>query len=67
MIMKTKDLRNNSVSELNSSLENLRKKHMELRFQHRMGALNNPVELRTIKRNIARILTVLREKQDENK
>ena len=38
---------------------------MELRFQNSSGTLKNPLEMRTLKRDIARIMTIIREKKDE--
>jgi len=63
--MKAQDLRNESVQELRSKLETSRNKMLELRFQHSMGALKNPLEIRTLKRDIAKIITVIKEKENE--
>lgn len=65
--MKAKELLNESVQELNSKIETLRKKYMELRFQHSSGTLKNPVELRTVRKDIARILTIIGEKKNERR
>ncbi|MFH1414895.1 MAG: 50S ribosomal protein L29 [Elusimicrobiota bacterium] len=65
-MQKAKDLRKDTVKELESKLGDIRKKHMELRFQHASGTLNNPLELRTIKRDIARIQVVINEKKNES-
>ena len=40
---------------------------MELRFNHTAGTLKNPLELRTIRKDIARLLTIMGEKKDERK
>jgi large subunit ribosomal protein L29 len=65
MVMKVKDMRTESPQELRSKLDNLRKKYMELRFQHSAGTLKNPLELRTLRKDIARILTIVGEKKAE--
>jgi large subunit ribosomal protein L29 len=62
MVIKAKNLRSETPQELRSKLDNLRKKYMELRFQHSAGALKNPLELRTLRKDIARILTIIGEK-----
>ncbi len=63
--MKAKDLRNDSIVELNEKLNVLRKKHMEFRFQQIGGTLNNPIEIRGVKRDISRIITIIGEKKNE--
>ncbi len=49
--------------ELNAELNNMKKELFNLRFQHVTGQLENPVELRETKRDIARVKTVIREKE----
>ena len=65
--MKTKDfvkeLNNKSVDELNNELVAAKKELFNLRFQHVTGQLENPVKLRETKRDIARVKTVIREKE----
>ena len=65
--MKTKDfvkeLNNKSVDELNNELVAAKKELFNLRFQHVTGQLENPVKMRELKRNIARVKTILREKE----
>ena len=59
-----KELRKLSVKDLETKLKDLKLLLMKLRIkQHVEGALENPMAIRTVKRNIARILTVIREKQ----
>jgi large subunit ribosomal protein L29 len=60
-----KDLRTESIEELYSKTESIRKKYMELRFQHASGTLKNPIELRAIRRDIAKMITVINEKKNE--
>ena len=60
--MDIKTLREKSVSELNDVLKELRKEQFNLRMQHATGQLQNTAELRKVRRNIARIKTLIREK-----
>ncbi len=48
--------------ELLAKYEELKKKHMDLRFKTVLGHLENPVEKRTIRRQIARVKTLIHEK-----
>ena len=59
--MKVEDLRKMTFEELKEKEKELRKKLMELRFQNSVGTLDKPSEIRKTKKDIARILTVLRE------
>ena len=65
--MKTKDfvkeLNNKSVDELNNELVAAKKELFNLRFQHVTGQLENPVKMRELKRDIARVKTIIREKE----
>lgn len=54
-----KDLHNLSVAELNNTLVELKEELFNLRFRHTTGQLENPLALRTCKRNIARVKTAL--------
>lgn len=60
--MKSTELRNKSVTELNSELEALLKAHFSLRMQKSMQQLTKTSELRVVRRSIARVRTILREK-----
>ncbi|MGM0568914.1 MAG: 50S ribosomal protein L29 [Elusimicrobiota bacterium] len=66
MPLNVKDLRNETVTELENRMRAEKKKLMEMRFKHASGALDNPIDLRNSKRDIARIMTVIREKEVEN-
>ena len=59
--MKIEKIRNMSQSELASEEMKLRKELFNLRFQHVTGQLDNPLKMKEIKRDIARIKTVIRE------
>ena len=57
-----KDLRKMSVEELNAKLKELKEELFTLRFQHAINQLDNPQRIVEVKRNIARVMTVLSEK-----
>ncbi len=57
-----KDLRNMSAEELNAKLKELKEELFRLRFQHAINQLDNPQKIVETKRNIARVMTILSEK-----
>jgi large subunit ribosomal protein L29 len=59
--MAKEDLRNLSAVELNSRLDNTREELMNLRFQLASGELTDFTRIRYTRRQIARLLTILRE------
>jgi large subunit ribosomal protein L29 len=61
--MKAKELRNKSVDELNKSVSDLKTELFNLRFQLATGELDNPMRISKVKKDIARIKTVLRERE----
>ena len=60
--MKIRELRELSEEELSSKEDELRDQLFKLRFQHSLGQLDNAVKLRNIKKDIARVKTILKEK-----
>ena len=58
---KPANLRNQSVVELEAKLRQLREEVFNLRFRNSMAQLDNPLRLREVRRDIARIETVLHE------
>ena len=52
-----------SEAELNAELTKMKKDLFNLRFQHVTGQLENPVLLRETRRDIARVKTIIREKE----
>ena len=58
----TKDLRKMSVEELDKKLKELKEELFTLRFQHAINQLDNPQKIVEVKKNIARVMTVLSEK-----
>lgn len=61
--MKAKDIRTKSTEELTSELSNLKEELFNLRFQNATGQLDNPLRIRQVKKDYARIKTVLRERE----
>ena len=61
-MMKAKELKNLSVDELNKKLEELKKDLFMLRMQHATNQLENPLKLNAVKKDIARVKTIIREK-----
>ncbi|NLZ71155.1 MAG: 50S ribosomal protein L29 [Clostridiaceae bacterium] len=59
--MKTTELRNMTADDLNQELVELKEQLFKLRFQHATNQLDNPMELKTVRREIARVKTILRE------
>ena len=60
--MKAKEIRALSASELDAKLVELKKELFNLRFQHATNQLDNPNKLADVKRDIARVQTIIREK-----
>lgn len=62
--MKTNEtLRSMSTAELEKKLADLKQELFALRFQHATNQLDNPSQLTVVRRNIARVKTILREKE----
>ncbi len=61
--MKASELRQSSVAELNEELVKLRKEQFNLRMQDATGQLTNQDQFRKVRRDIARVKTVLNEKR----
>ena len=61
-MMKAKELKNLSVEDLNKKLEDLKKDLFMLRMQHATNQLDNPLQLAAVKKDIARVKTIIREK-----
>ena len=58
----TEDLKKMSADELTAKLTELKEELFSLRFQHAINQLDNPQKIVEVKRNIARVMTVLSEK-----
>ena len=62
-VMKAKEIRNFTTEELNAKLVDLKEELFNLRFQHATGQLDNPMRVRAVRREIARVKTILRERE----
>ncbi|MBQ2736492.1 MAG: 50S ribosomal protein L29 [Clostridia bacterium] len=60
--MKTNDIRKMSVEELNKTLKELKEELFNLRFQNTINQLDNPHKIADVKKDIARVKTILNEK-----
>tara|TARA_R110002094_G_scaffold58594_1_gene69593 strand:+ start:577 stop:813 length:237 start_codon:yes stop_codon:yes gene_type:complete len=60
--MNAKELHDKTPDQLRDELVNLKKEAFNLRFQQATGQLENPARLRTVKRDVARVHTVLNQK-----
>lgn len=62
--MKASDLRDLDIEELRQKEADFRKELFNLRFQQATGEITNPQRLGDVKKDIARVLTVIREKAE---
>ena len=60
--MKAAELRNLSCDELTAKLKELKNELFNLRFQHAINQLDNPHKIVDVKKDIARVMTILQEK-----
>ena len=58
----TKELKAMSAEQLNAKLKELKEELFNLRFQHAINQLDNPQKMVEVKKNIARVMTILSEK-----
>ena len=58
-----KDVRGMSVEKLQEKLQELKKDLFMLRMQHATNQLDNPMQIAAVKKDIARIKTIIREKE----
>ncbi len=61
--MKTKDIKELTKEELLKRKKDLKEEMFNLRFQHSTGQLENTARMRVIKRDVARLETILRQKE----
>ena len=60
---KIKEIRGLSVEDLDKKLNDLKKDLFMLRMQHATNQLDNPLQIAAVKKDIARIKTIIREKE----
>ncbi len=61
--MKIKEIRNLSVEDLKLKLKNLKTELFNLRFQLAVNQLENPMRIKAVKKDIARVNTIMRERE----
>ena len=61
--MELKKMRDMTDLELNAELKKMKNELFNLRFQHVTGQLENPLKMRDARKNIARVKTIIREKE----
>lgn len=61
--MNSTELREKGLEELSALCEERRRELFDLRFKHYTGQLSNTAALRTVRRDIARIETIIRERE----
>ena len=64
--MKATELREMTAVELNKQLKDLKAGLFNLRFQHAINQLDNPIRIEAVKKDTARVMTVLAEKNAKN-
>ena len=65
--MKPAEIRQMTAEELNSKLAELKKDLFNLRLQHAINQLDNPLKIAEVKKDIARVNTIIRQKNMANK
>ena len=61
--MKTNEIRELSVEDLKAKIEELTTERFNLRFRSATESIENPMRFRSLRRDIARMQTILREKE----
>lgn len=62
--MKASEIRDMTAQELENKLVDLKKELFALRFQHTVNQLDNPARLKAVKKDIARIKSIMREQSN---
>ena len=65
-MMKANEIRKMSAAELDAKLVELKKNLFMLRMQHATNQLDNPLQIAVVKKDIARIKTIIRENATKN-
>ena len=65
-MMKANEIRKMSAAELDAKLVELKKNLFMLRMQHATNQLDNPLQIAVVKKDIARIKTIIRENDTKN-
>lgn len=65
--MKMTEIKNLSVEDLNAKLKDFKSELFNLRFQLAVNQLENPMRIKAVRKDIARIQTIIREKEINEK
>ncbi|MBQ8622781.1 MAG: 50S ribosomal protein L29 [Oscillospiraceae bacterium] len=63
--MKASEIKDMTLVELNNKLVDLQKELFNLRFQHAVNQLDNPMRIKAVKKDIARIKTFIRAQESK--
>ena len=63
--MKASEIKEMTLVELNNKLVDLRKELFNLRFQHAVNQLDNPMRIKAVKKDISRVKTFIREQESK--
>ncbi len=64
-MLRAKEIREMDTPTINDEIKNLKKELFDLRFQHATGQLENTARLSTVRKTIARMMTILTEREGE--
>ena len=64
--MKASEIRDLGLEEMQRKVSELREEFFNLRFQHEVGQLENPQKMKQIKKDVARVQTIIRENTIHN-
>ncbi len=65
--MKTGEIREMNPQELEERIDSLKLELVRMKFNHTISPLDNPMKIKQARRNIARMITILRQKQLNDK
>lgn len=65
-MMRASELRDMTAEELQQQLQELKEELFNLRFQSAIGELDNPLRIREVRRDVARVFTVIREREQSS-
>tara|TARA_B100000989_G_scaffold104657_1_gene76660 strand:- start:1758 stop:1949 length:192 start_codon:yes stop_codon:yes gene_type:complete len=63
--MKTSEIRNMTIDELNEKLADTSKKISQLKFNNSVQTIDNPLEIKNLRRQLAKMKTILNEKKQD--
>lgn len=64
--MKASEIRAMSLDEMRRKADDLKEELFNLRFQHEIGQLENPMKMKQTKRDIARVKTIIKESEHKD-